>query len=254
MITANVESVDRNALFQEQLNKFPAFFHLDGDKRIVGYFTFFALQIMYMAIGVYGFYELSVSCSARDVFIFAVLLLIFYGPVIIIRFYLLKNRYNTFLFIFYGIELLIIFVSMHSSRERMEYLMLSDILMIVCGFVMTGWIVLAVFIRGKAMAIACRVYNYEVNNEIDLARIRLFDTDDRKGSGTSGEASGDGVVSDDPVFLDEEPNWNSKVVLRKPTSFCTKCGFGLVEGEDVCHVCGMKVGCDVIGDEDAEGL
>lgn len=234
--TANVSSADRDELYQHELNKYPAFLHFDGEKKRAGYFVFFALHSILI---IFPIIYTAIECIFEDwpVFestAFVGLILVFvYLPETWFRFYCLYNKFNTALFIGFGG--LLVYLSIVSyiqvvSQNTVHYY--EELLLVpfyLIQIFIIGWITLVVYIRGKTMSAACRIYKCETDNEIELARIRLFDSKDKKKPVKE---------SNEPTFLDDEPNWNTKTVLSKPERFCPKCGFGLMEGENECHVCG----------------
>ncbi len=219
--------LDRNLFFQQELDKFPTFFHLDGEKKRAGYLVFFITHILYIFLT-------PIICALQGMVmsgvVFMILVLLFFMTIIVaVRYYCLVNKHNTWLFVTIGICML---YTLYMDIFNFKGFDLLDLITTVYSMLMHIWLVGAVIIRGHCMRVACARYKVVSNIEAEKNRKTLFER--RR----STEEEQPDVT---PSFLDDEPNWNSKVVMRKPKIFCPKCGFGLVEGENECHVCGMKV-------------
>ena len=218
--------LDRELFFQQELNRFPAILHVDGEKKRIGYITFFALHIAcVLVLPIYSW--MSGESSETTLFYLYVMAFVF-SLLTFFRYYCIKNKFNTYLFIslvtglYFPIRTMIIF----GQRNFV------DMSSLVLSFLTTAWIILTVYIRGKCMSAACERYKVVSNFETEKNRRRTFDRR-RK--------TEDKIPDLTPSFLDDEPNWNTKTVMRKPKRFCQKCGFGLLEGETECHVCGTKI-------------
>ena len=220
-----MESNKRTRLFQEALNEYPAILHVDGDKKIIGYAFFVLLNIAYLSLPFvfcwhgYG-YDETMSLI--------VLLAICYIPNFAIMFYCLWNKHNTFMFVAFGVLFLWIIVGMF-IRGVDAY----GMAIFIVAIIMFVWVVLVTFIRGKAMEYACRECQIDSRAEAEHYKSALFDNKETVVKVKEPE--------NNVEFLDDAPNWNSKAVLNKPKVFCPKCGFGLVSGENECHVCGTKI-------------
>ena len=218
---------ERNEFFQKQLDKFPAVLHVDGEKKRIGYFVYFALSIGLLSIPVLwvavNYY------SAWNVWKMIYIMVFFFGWFVAFNYYCLKNNHNNWLFWGFG-GALISFV----QGVFLEDLITDTVsIFIFAGLVLLcGWVTLVAYIRGKVMDAACREYAMQNRVFAEESRIDFFD----------GEAKKEEVVEipDEKTFIDDKPNWNSKVMLGASKTFCPKCGFGLVPGENMCHVCGTK--------------
>lgn len=218
---------ERNEFFQKQLDKFPAILHVDGEKKRIGYFVYFALSIGLLALPV--IWVAVVNYSAWNVWRMIYIMFFFFGWFVAFNYYCLKNKHNNWLFWGFG-GALVSFVRVaffgHIVTGSLSFFIFLDLILL------SGWVVLAAFIRGKAMDAACREYAMQNRVFAEESRIDFFDGEGKKEKVVE--------VPDEKTFIDDKPNWNSKVVLGASKTFCPKCGFGLVPGEDVCHVCGTK--------------
>ncbi|MBO7424497.1 MAG: hypothetical protein J6U23_02365 [Clostridiales bacterium] len=223
-----MELTDRNVFFQKQLNKFPAIFHVDGEKKRIGYFIYFVLSIGLLALPV--IWEIAKSKSEWNVWKMIYIMVFGFGWFVVFNYYCLKNNHNNWLFWGFG-GALVSYVHGVFFGQLLYTAFSTSLffhLIILCG-----WVTLVAYIRAKAMDAACREYAMQNRVLAEESRIDFFD----------GEAKKEKVVEvpDEKTFIDDKPNWNSKVVLGASKIFCPKCGFGLVPGEDMCHVCGTKV-------------
>ena len=218
---------ERNEFFQKQLDKFPAILHVDGEKKRIGYFVYFALSIGLLSIPV--IWVAVVNYSAWNVWRMIYIMFFFFGWFVAFNYYCLKNKHNNWLFWGFG-GALVSFVRVaffgHIVTGSLSFFIFLALILL------SGWVVLAAFIRGKAMDAACREYAMQNRVFAEESRIDFFDGEGKKEKVVE--------VPDEMTFIDDKPNWNSKVVLGESKTFCPKCGFGLVPGEDVCHVCGTK--------------
>ena len=218
---------DRDVFFQKQLDKFPEILHVDGEKKRIGYFVYFALSIGLLSIPV--IWVAVVNYSAWNVWGMIYIMFFFFGWFVAFNYYCLKNKHNNWLFWGFG-GALVSFVRVaffgHIVTGSLSFFIFLALILL------SGWVVLAAFIRGKVMDAACREYAMQNRVFAEESRIDFFD----------GEAKKEEVVEipDEKTFIDDKPNWNSKVVLGASKTFCPKCGFGLVPGENMCHVCGTK--------------
>ncbi|MCR5803782.1 MAG: hypothetical protein K6G47_05930 [Clostridia bacterium] len=218
--------LDRELFFQQELNRFPAILHVDGEKKRIGYITFFALHIAYvLVLPVYSWLR---GDSSQTILFYLYAMAFVYALVTFFRYYCIKNNFNTYLFISMAVGLFF------PIRNMMLFDggSVLDIVSLLITSLTTAWMILTVFIRGKCMNAACERYKVVSNMETEKNRRRTFDRR-RK--------TEEKIPDLTPSFLDDEPNWNTKTVMRKPKRFCQKCGFGLLEGETECHVCGTKI-------------
>lgn len=218
--------LDRELFFQQELNKFPAILHVDGEKKRLGYIIFFALHIAYVLVLPIESWLTGESEKTTLFYLYAMAFI--YSLVTFFRYYCIKNKFNTFLFISLAVGMVFPIRNMLVFHRKG----LADAISLLITFLTSAWIVLAVFIRGKCMSIACERYRIISNVEAEKDKIKLFDRSRKKR---------DEVPDLSTTFLDDEPNWNSRTVLKKSKVYCPKCGFGLVDGETECHVCGTQV-------------
>lgn len=226
--------LDREHFFQQEMDKFPAFLHLYGDKERIGYIIFYITHVIWIAFYPVRFWFL--YHDIRAVYLAGLVLGIPFFLETLIRHYCVKNGHNTALCV-----VLVISIPWRFYTIFFRFDSRSDpwtILFVMFSLLLSVWLVAAVFIRGRSMRVACE--RYKMTSDFQTEKYRRKITGNMFESSES-EAVDAPAVSVGTTFVDDEPNWNSKVVMKPSSCFCPKCGFGLLEGESECHVCGTKV-------------
>ena len=220
---------NRDELFQKQLDKFPAFLHVDGEKRRIGYLVYYFLMVGFLSTTVI---EVAFKSHGDAWAIWREIYneVVFCGWLVPFNFYAIRHKYNSWLFFGFGYIFLCLIRNTVFARGWDVDLWIVN--MVLSLMVLSAWMVLISFIRTKAMDAACREFAMQLRVEEARTKVDFFKI--RRKEEKAQE------VADENVFIDDQPNWNSKVVMKQSTKFCPKCGFGIVPGEKVCHVCGTS--------------
>ena len=201
-----------NDYFQTAMDKFPAVFHISGNKKIVGWsiiaafaLTYLTLVFIFLGPGLFAFYLAGL------------------GLYVAIYIFLLKLGFNWLVYI------LAIGGSIISFIRNPSWMSLFVMMFFL-------WLALSLYFRTKARDEASERMQYYTEKEADHVLLDRFKymTDE------SVLQTDDKIVDDETLdyTVKEGPVWDAKVNARKPTEFCPKCGFSVVQGEDHCSVCG----------------